>query len=210
MNSLVRPSSIRSSYDCAITQSKTKIGSKPFSSKSLRLCYAPAVERFGWSKRPRKIRSMKDGDRLRGRGMASAVFTVKLSPASARVQLHADGTATVETASHDIGTGTYESLAGLAAQELGILPSRVEVKLADTDLPSAPASAGSQTSGAVGSAVVLAARRAIRLIGPDFTHPNPALHWAEDDRSGGTVDTYGRTQLVRILLRRPFLQSCRG
>jgi xanthine dehydrogenase YagR molybdenum-binding subunit len=44
-----------------------------------------------------------------------AVFTVKLSRASARVQLHADGKATVETASHDIGTGTYTSLAAVAA-----------------------------------------------------------------------------------------------
>src|SRR4051812_1250648 len=107
---------------------------------------------------------MHEGELLVGWGMASAIFTVKLSPASARVQLHDDGRATVLTASHDIGTGTYTSLAQLASTELQIDPGHVDVKLADTDLPSAPASAGSQTSGSVGSAVIAAARETIRLL----------------------------------------------
>ncbi len=137
---------------------------KPFSSKSLRECYAVASEQFGWKNRPRATRSMKEGDRYLGWGMASANFTVKLSAASARIQLHDDGRATVLTASHDIGTGTYTSLAQLAGTELQIPSARIQVKLADTELPSAPASAGSQTSGSVGSAVVLAARKVVRLL----------------------------------------------
>jgi xanthine dehydrogenase YagR molybdenum-binding subunit len=152
---------------------------KPFSSKALRACYLEAAERFGWKKRPQPVRSMRSGNLLLGWGMASAVFTVKLSPASARVQLRADGTATVFTASHDIGTGTYTSLAALAASELRISPLRVEVKLGDTDLPSAPASAGSQTSGSVGSAVVLAARKAMQSIKDRAGKMDSTLHWSD-------------------------------
>lgn len=137
---------------------------KRFSSKSLRECYAVASEQFGWENRPRAVRSTKEGDLYLGWGMASANFSVKLSAASARVQLHDDGRGTVLTASQDIGTGTYTSLAQLAGTELQIHPANIQVKLADTELPSAPASAGSQTSGSVGSAVVLAAREAIRRL----------------------------------------------
>lgn len=133
---------------------------KPFSSKSLRECYALAAERFGWSQRPPQPRSMVRGDVLVGLGMASAIFFAKLSPASARVQLDADGIVHVRSSTHDIGTGAYTSLGQVAAQALQVSLSAVRVELADTNLPEAPASAGSQTSGSVGSAVLLAARQA--------------------------------------------------
>src|SRR5207247_1054020 len=44
----------------------------PFSSRSTRECYRVAAERFGWSKRNPKPRSMRDGRWLIGWGMASA------------------------------------------------------------------------------------------------------------------------------------------
>lgn len=135
---------------------------KPFSSKSLRGCYAVAAERFGWRSRPSASGSMKAGNLKIGWGMASAIFTAKLSKASARVTLEPDGSVIVSTASHDIGTGTYTSLAQVAADELRVPVSRIRVNLADTFLPEAPASAGSQTSGSVGSAIVLACRDALR------------------------------------------------
>lgn len=137
---------------------------KPFSSKSLRACYAEAAERFGWERRPCTPRVLREGHWQIGWGMASAIFTVKLSGATARVRLERDGTAVVSTASHDIGTGAYTALAQVAAAELQMPVSRVRVELGDTDLPKAPASAGSQTSGSVGSAIVLAAREAVRRL----------------------------------------------
>jgi xanthine dehydrogenase YagR molybdenum-binding subunit len=150
---------------------------KPFSSKSLRECYAVAAERFGWQKRPPKPRSMRRGGTQIGWGMASAVFLVKLSPASARIRLCPDGNAIIFSATHDIGTGTYTSLAQVAARELQMPLDYVRFELGDTNFPEAPASAGSQTSASVGSAVVLAAREAVqRLIALAVSLPESPLY----------------------------------
>ncbi len=47
---------------------------KPWSSKSLKECYRAGAERFGWSKRPREPRSLRDGRALIGWGMATATY----------------------------------------------------------------------------------------------------------------------------------------
>jgi CO/xanthine dehydrogenase Mo-binding subunit len=41
---------------------------KPFSSKSLRQCYAAGAQAFGWERRPLTPRSMRDGNELIGWG----------------------------------------------------------------------------------------------------------------------------------------------
>jgi xanthine dehydrogenase YagR molybdenum-binding subunit len=46
----------------------------PWSSKSLKECYRQAAERFGWSRRDPKPRSMRDGNLLAGWGMATATW----------------------------------------------------------------------------------------------------------------------------------------
>src|SRR5450432_423858 len=56
---------------------------KPFSSKSLRECYAQGAEKFGWEKRTPEPRSMRDGNSLIGWGMATATYPTRRSPASA-------------------------------------------------------------------------------------------------------------------------------
>src|SRR5439155_19164781 len=55
---------------------------RPFSSKSLRECYARAAERFGWSRRKPAPRSMRDGQLLVGLGMSTATYPAKRQPAS--------------------------------------------------------------------------------------------------------------------------------
>lgn len=136
----------------------------PFSSKSLRQCYADAAQRFGWSRRPPTPRSMRDGSKLVGWGMASAIFPAKLSPASARVTLHPDGRITVASATHEIGTGTLTSLRQIAADVFQTHVSRIALEIGDTSLPAAPSSAGSQTTASVGSAILCAAREARRKL----------------------------------------------
>src|SRR6184192_4351233 len=49
----------------------------PYSSKSLRECYARAAERFVWSRRNPRPRSMRDGDLLVGLGMSTATYPAK-------------------------------------------------------------------------------------------------------------------------------------
>ncbi|HLB08771.1 MAG TPA: xanthine dehydrogenase family protein molybdopterin-binding subunit, partial [Gemmatimonadaceae bacterium] len=68
---------------------------KPFSSKSLRECYAAGAEKFGWSKRTPEPRSMRDGNALIGWGMATATYPTRRSPASAVARILPDGRAWV-------------------------------------------------------------------------------------------------------------------
>jgi xanthine dehydrogenase YagR molybdenum-binding subunit len=130
---------------------------KPWSSKSLRECYRIGAERFGWARRSREPGSMRDGDILVGYGMASATYPTYRMPASASVRLTADASGTVralvQTASQDLGTGTYTIMTQLAADALGIAPEQVRFELGDSRMPPSPVSGGSMTAASTGSAV---------------------------------------------------------
>jgi len=132
---------------------------KPFSSKALRECYRLGAEKFGWSKRNPEPRSMRDGNLLVGWGMASSVWGAMQMPASARVTYRPDGTASVASATSDIGPGTYTVMTMIAAEFLGLALEKVKFELGDTDQPRAPAQGGSWTTSSVGSAVRGAALR---------------------------------------------------
>ncbi|WP_109513296.1 xanthine dehydrogenase family protein molybdopterin-binding subunit [Pseudomonas ovata] len=126
---------------------------KPFSSKALRECYLLGAEKFGWSKRMPEPRSMRDGKLLVGWGMATSVWGAFQQPASANVTYHIDGTASVSSATSDIGPGTYTVMTMIAAEFLGIELGQVKFELGDTRQPQAPAQGGSWTTSSVGSAV---------------------------------------------------------
>jgi xanthine dehydrogenase YagR molybdenum-binding subunit len=129
---------------------------KPWSSKSLRECYRVGAERFGWAKRNAVPRSMRDGDVLIGYGMATATYPTNRSKASASARLLRDGTgvrALVQTASQDIGTGTYTVMTQVAADALGLAPEQVRFELGDSRMPPSPVSGGSMTAASTGSAV---------------------------------------------------------
>ena len=129
---------------------------KPFSSKSLRQCYAAGAEAFGWARRTPEPGSMRDGDALIGWGMATATYPMNRSKASARVVFEADGGVVVQAATQDIGTGTYTVMAQLAADALQMPIHRVRFELGDSRFPPAPVSGGSQTAASVGPAVLAA------------------------------------------------------
>jgi xanthine dehydrogenase YagR molybdenum-binding subunit len=133
---------------------------KPFSSKELRACYKQAAERFGWSRRSRTPRSMRDGRWLVGLGMATARYPAYQRNASARARIRADGTGVVQAGTHDLGTGTYTIMAQIAADALGMPIDKVRFELGDTTFPDAPLAVASQTAASVGSAVKLAAMAA--------------------------------------------------
>ena len=132
----------------------------PWSSKSLKECYQQAAERIGWTRRSSQPRSMRDGEMLVGLGMATATYPVYLRPATARVQILADGRARAMSGTQEIGTGTYTVMAQVAADTLGMSIQQVQFELGDTQLPMASASGGSSTAASVGSAVHLAAKEA--------------------------------------------------
>ena len=130
----------------------------PWSSKSLRECYRQGAERFGWSKRTMKPRSMRQGSTLVGWGMATAEYPTRRSESSAQAELHADGRFVVDAGTQDLGTGTYTIMTQIAASTFGVPPNRVEFRLGDTRYPKTPVSGGSQTAASTGSAVLEAAR----------------------------------------------------
>ncbi|WMT76379.1 xanthine dehydrogenase family protein molybdopterin-binding subunit [Bradyrhizobium sp. Ash2021] len=133
---------------------------RPYSSRAMRECLMEGAARFGWDKRSPKPRSMRDGRHLIGQGMAGAIYTHWRWPAEARVIILADGTALVETGSHDLGTGTYTVMRQIAADGLGISLDKVSVRLGDTRLPASHASIGSATMANAGASVMLAAQAA--------------------------------------------------
>ena len=131
---------------------------KPWSSKSLKQCYARGAELFGWSKRNPKSGATRDGNLLVGYGMATASYPVHNSQGNARVRLYADGRAVVQAGATDLGTGTYTIITQVASDALGIAPEKVRFELGDTILPSTPVSGGSNAAGRVSSSVYLAAQ----------------------------------------------------
>ena len=130
---------------------------KPFSSKKLRECYAEGARRFGWSRRSPAPRSMREGSDLVGYGFATALFAAFRQPSKARVSIDARGEVLVETSTQEIGTGTRTVVPQIAADALGVPTDRVRLVWGDTELPAAPMSAGSVSTGSVGSAVYDAA-----------------------------------------------------
>jgi xanthine dehydrogenase YagR molybdenum-binding subunit len=131
----------------------------PWSSKSLHECYRQGAERFGWTSRNPEVRSMRDGDMLIGQGMATTVYQVFRRPATATVQILADGSVRGMSGTQDIGTGTYTIMAQIIANALNISTEKVQFDLGDTKLPKAPTSDGSSTAASAGSAVYLAAQK---------------------------------------------------
>ncbi|MBV9584845.1 MAG: xanthine dehydrogenase family protein molybdopterin-binding subunit [Alphaproteobacteria bacterium] len=137
---------------------------KPFSSKSLRQCYADGAAAFGWARRPVEPGSMRDGPVLIGWGMATATYPTNRSAAGARIVFESDGTVAVQSGTQDLGTGTYTTMAQLAADALAMPLHRVRFELGDSAFPNAPVSGGSQTSASVSSAVLAAAEAARRRL----------------------------------------------
>jgi xanthine dehydrogenase YagR molybdenum-binding subunit len=99
---------------------------------------------------------VREGRIAIGLGMATGAYPAIRGQASATARLLADGTAVIQTAATDIGTGTYTMLTQIAGDALGLAPSRVRVELGDSELPVSPPQGGSQVAATVGSAVSLA------------------------------------------------------
>jgi xanthine dehydrogenase YagR molybdenum-binding subunit len=134
----------------------------PWSSKSLRQCYEIGAERFGWKDRKPQPRSMKQGNKLVGWGMATATYPTNRSAGECSATLQADGTALFRSATQDLGTGTYTVMTQIAADAIGLKVEQVRFELGESTMPEAPVSGGSTTVASVGPAVQ-AAGHALRL-----------------------------------------------
>jgi xanthine dehydrogenase YagR molybdenum-binding subunit len=132
---------------------------KAYTSRSLNQCLDRGAAAFGWSKRDPRPGSMRDGDWLIGYGVAMATYPTALCATAVRVQVKPDGSALVEVAAHDIGTGAYGVAALTAAQELGLDIKAIRVSMGDSDLPPGPVAGGSNTTASVCNAIAVACAR---------------------------------------------------
>ncbi len=134
----------------------------PFSSRHLLEAYEVGKKAFGWDRYSQAVGSMKQGDLVLGWGVACAGWIAERIPAEATVELRQDGTARVASGTQDIGTGTYTMLVQIAAERLGIEPSRIEPVLGDTDLPPGPLNGGSLATASLVPAIFKAADAAMK------------------------------------------------
>ncbi|MDC0709981.1 xanthine dehydrogenase family protein molybdopterin-binding subunit [Stigmatella sp. ncwal1] len=133
---------------------------RPWTSKSLLECYRVGAERFGWKKRPLQPRATREGDVLIGSGMATALFPAMRFPCVAVTRVLADGSAVVQCAAADIGTGAYTVFTQVAADALGLPIEKVRMELGDTTLPMGPLAGGSASTASASPAIQSAATQA--------------------------------------------------
>lgn len=118
-------------------------------------------ERSRWSER-RPNRS-DPGPILRGLGMAQAYWLYIVHNAtSCEVRINSDGSVEAFSAAQDLGLGTRTVLAQVVAEELGLSPEEILVRLGDTRYPGGPPSGGSRVSSSVTPAARNAAYRVAR------------------------------------------------
>jgi CO/xanthine dehydrogenase Mo-binding subunit len=118
------------------------------------------AEKFGWKEKRRKANS-DPGPVKRGAGVAQAVWYRILDMSSAcEVRIHKDGSVEALSAVQDIGGGIKTVIAQVVAEELGLQPKDITIRLGDTQSPPGPASGGSKTTGSITPAVRNAAYKA--------------------------------------------------
>jgi xanthine dehydrogenase YagR molybdenum-binding subunit len=125
----------------------------PFSAKHLREAYRIGAERFGWSKREAAPGKMREGNLLVGWGMATATYPAHKMSAAAKATLRADGSAIVQCATHDLGTGAYTAFTQISSEQLGVPFEKVTFELGKSEFPFGPVAGGSNSTGTVGTAI---------------------------------------------------------
>jgi xanthine dehydrogenase YagR molybdenum-binding subunit len=106
------------------------------------------AERIGWSQRHPP--GADTGPVKRGMGMAQSIwyrFTNKDS--NCEVRITKDGSVELLSAVQDIGGGIRTALAQVVAEELGLRPEQITIKIGDTAYPAGPSSGGSVTTGSI-------------------------------------------------------------
>ncbi len=122
-----------------------------------------AAEKFGWDER--KPANSDTSTVKRGLGVAQSTWPRLIEiDSTAEVRLYRDGTVEIRSSVMDIGTGTRTILAQVVAEELGIAPEDVTVRIGDTIHPAGPASGGSKVTGSITPAARNAAYKAGLLL----------------------------------------------
>ena len=154
--------------ESAVDELAEKLGMDPLelrrkneSSPVRRMQYDVGAKAIGWERRNKKA-GEGTGVRKRGIGMANGNWYVfaRGSGVGAQVKVHRDGSVELFSGAQDIGTGFRTAMAMVTAEELGLRPADITVRVGDTSFPEGPASGGSNTTNSVAPVVRLAAHDA--------------------------------------------------
>ncbi|EOD64829.1 carbon-monoxide dehydrogenase large subunit [Amycolatopsis vancoresmycina DSM 44592] len=170
-----------------------------WASKHLDECFRIGADRFGWAHRPAGTRT--DGDWLVGTGVAAAMFPALRFPATVGITLNADDTAVVSTSGADPGTGLLTVLSLVGAESLDIPAERITPKLGDSAYPPGGLSGGSTATASAGTAIMIAATKAIDELVALAADPGAPFEGAEVTYADGRLFAGGRTMTFGELLR---------
>jgi xanthine dehydrogenase YagR molybdenum-binding subunit len=127
------------------------------------------------------------GPYKRGVGLSQSIWYRHLTMNSAaEVRVHKDGSLEVLSAVQDIGSGIKTNFAQILAEQFGVPPAKISVKIGDTNYPVGPNSGGSVTTASITPAVRDAAWQAAQKFLASIA---PALGTTASDLSisGGMV-----------------------
>jgi xanthine dehydrogenase YagR molybdenum-binding subunit len=145
--------------------------------------YTLGAEEIGWHRR-NKVPGSGKGVKKRGIGMGCGLWGGGgRAGTEARVTIHADGTVEAVTGTQDLGTGIRTVIAIIVAEELGLQPHDIKVKIGDSGpgLPSG-GSGGSTTTPSVAPVVKTAAMAAKEKL---FERIAPLLEAQPEDLRAG-------------------------
>ncbi len=115
--------------------------------------YEIGAEKSGWKNRNPKP-GADQGPIKRGLGMANSVwYHIYGTGFQATIQVTSDGAVELTNGVQDIGGGIRTAMAMVAAEELGLKPEDINVKIGDSNFGLGPASGGSQTTAGITPAV---------------------------------------------------------
>jgi xanthine dehydrogenase YagR molybdenum-binding subunit len=137
--------------------------------------YDLGAKAIGWERRNKKKGPVSaSAGKVRGISMANGNWYVfaRDSGIGAQLKIHRDGSVELFSGAQDIGTGFRTAMAIVAAEELGIDPAMIAVRVGDTRYPEGPGSGGSVTTNSVAPIVRLAANKARTQL---FERAAPAL-----------------------------------
>lgn len=139
------------------------------------------------SRNPKPGAGAGSGYLKRGVGLSQSVwYRFIRMDSSAEVRVHRDGSIEVLSAVQDIGTGIKTVMAQVLAEQFGVPPQQIAVKIGDTNYPIGPNSGGSVTTASLTPAVRDAAWQASQKFLASIA---PALNTTADDLvlTGGEV-----------------------
>jgi xanthine dehydrogenase YagR molybdenum-binding subunit len=121
------------------------------------------AERIGWQ--GRHPPGADPGPVKRGLGVAQSLWGANVQiNAACEVRIMRDGSVEVLSSVQDIGTGISTVLAQVVAEELGLNPDDITIRIGDTDFPAGPPSHGSRTTASITPPARTAAWRVLQSL----------------------------------------------